>query len=79
MPETYFVVVARKAHPSDAKFGTVPKTSCEVVAPIESAEVLKVKSNAGTVAEAQELARLAYPEHVTQTPIVVTEAAWKES
>lgn len=80
MAATYYVVFNRKAYPSDAKSGTAPKTSCEIVAPgLESAVFAKIVSNAGTVAEAQELARTAYPGLTTQTPVVVTEAAWKES
>ncbi len=69
-----------EAYPSDAESGVAVKTSCEIKPPgLQSAKFIFVKSNAGTVAEAQELARLAYPGLCTNTPIVVTEAAWKES
>lgn len=80
MSASYYVIINREAYPSDAKSGTAPKTSCEINPPgLESAKFIKVLSNAGTVAEAQELARSAYPSLCTQTPVVITEAAWKES
>lgn len=80
MAATYYVVINREAYPSDSKAGTAPKASCEIERPgLESAKFVKILSNAGTVAEAQLLAREAYPHLCTQTPIVVAEAAWKES
>jgi hypothetical protein len=80
MAANYFVVINRQAYESDAQVAAVPKASCKVFGPgLESAKFFKVESAAGTVAEAQELARLAYPGLATGTPIVVTEAAWKES
>lgn len=38
-----------------------------------------VKIEAGSVAEAQEAVRSLYPGNSTGTPVVVAEAAWKES
>ena len=80
MAANYYVVINQEAYPSDAKSGTAPKTSCEIMTPgLQSAKFVKVVSNAGTVAEAIELVKIAYPNLVTGPPIVVTEAAWKES
>lgn len=80
MAANYYVVFNRKAYPSDAKAGTAPIASSEVFPPgLESAVYVKIESPAGTVAQAQEIARTAYPGLTTQTPVVVTEAAWKTS
>lgn len=80
MSAVYYVVINQEAYPSDAKSATAPKASCEIEAPgLKSAKFVKVLSNAGTVAEAIELVKIAYPNLVTTAPIVVTEAQWKES
>ncbi len=80
MSAVYYVVINQESYPSDAKSGTAPIASCEIEAPgLKSAKVVKVLSNAGTVAEAISIVKTAYPGLVTGAPIVVTEAAWKES
>jgi len=82
MAATYFVVINKQAYPSDAKAGekVSAKSGCEAVQPgISSAKVVKIISEAGTVAQAQEIARELYPAECTGTPVVVAEAAWKES
>ncbi len=45
---------------------------------LEEALILKVEAPAGSVAQAQRIAQSAYPGLQTGTPVVVTEAAFKE-
>ena len=79
MAATYYVVINKQAYPSDAKVGKITGKG-QVFAPgISSAKVVEIESEAGTVAQAQEIAREQYPNECTGTPVVVTEAAWKES
>ena len=80
MAANFFVVINQEDYPSDAKSKTAPIASCEIMQPgLRSAKVVKVTSNAGTVAEAIAIVTAAYPQLVTSPPIVVTEAQWKES
>jgi len=79
MSEKYYVVFGRQAYPSDKAVNTKPKASCEIEGPVETCKVVKVLSNAGTVAEAQELVTAAYPGSATDTSRVITSAQFKES
>jgi hypothetical protein len=79
MAATYYVVINQEAYPSDSRVGKITGKG-EILPPgLQSAKFVKIESEAGTVAQAQAIAREQYPGLTTNTPIVVAEAAWKES
>jgi hypothetical protein len=47
------------------------------ISPVEVARVVKLEAE--TVKEAQEIVREAYPDLSSGTPVIITEAAYKES
>jgi hypothetical protein len=51
--------------------------SAKTLGPVNLARFIKIE--AGSVAEAQEAVRNLYPGNATGMPVVVAEAAWKES
>ncbi len=73
----YFVVLPKgPSQSSDAEVGRKPTNTSEILAAATVARFVKIE--AASVPDAQEAARCCYAGAST-TPIVVTEAQWKES